>query len=330
MTTFQNVVPLLTGKSIYDLKEDGKFGNTTMDDFQFIWKDYEEKGYRTLFAEDAAHMSTFDYFKPGFVNYPTHYYNRPWSVAWWYAGSPRCMGGRSEPEAVMDYLTTFVDVYKSKPYFTFVFLSSLTHERQELSAEMDEVLSKFFTKALESNAFNNTIVFFFSDHGFRISRTRWTDIGMYEVLSPMLFISIPKWFSDKYKKIANNLRNNAYKLTTVYDIYETLRDILNFNVQEHSSVLRGESLFSNVSKTRNCTDVGVPESLCSCGHYIKIEDFSTIYAARNLSTEIVSKLNDLLKTQSKCERISLDKTISVYQRLGGTAIHFLAMHCRIC
>ncbi|XP_061164276.1 uncharacterized protein LOC133173301 [Saccostrea echinata] len=320
MTTFQNVVPVLTGKSIYELKEDGKFGNTTMDNFQFIWKDFEENGYRTLFAEDAAHMATFDYFKPGFQNYPAQFYNRPWSVAWWYAGSPRCMGGRSEPEAVMEYLTKFVDVYKSKPYFAFVFLSSLTHDRQELSAEMDEVMSKFFTKAYESNAFNNTMVFFFSDHGFRIGRTRWSNIGMYEVLSPMLFITVPKWFSDKYKKIDKNLRNNANKLTTVYDIHETLRDILNFNgrVEEHSSILRGESLFSDVSKTRNCTDVGVPESLCSCSHYINVKNFSTLYATRNLSTDIVSKLNDLLKNhQSVCERISLDKTISVYQEVSG-------------
>ncbi|XP_048776650.2 uncharacterized protein LOC125680888 [Ostrea edulis] len=324
MDTFMNVVPLLTGKSIYELKEDGKFGNTTMDDFHFIWKDYEENGYRTLYAEDAAYMSVFDYLKPGFRNFPTHFYNRPWSVAWWYANAPRCMGGRSEPEAIMEYMTQFVEVYQSKPYFSFAFLSSLTHDSQELSAEMDEIMSKFFNKALESNALNNTIVLFFADHGLRIGSTRWSDIGSYEVLSPMFFISTPGWFSKKYRTIDRNLRNNAYKLTTVYDIHETLRNILNFSgqVQNHSSPQRGESLFTDVFNTRNCTDVGIPLSMCTCSQYIEIKNFTSVYADHDLSAIIISKLNELVKDHTSiCAHLSLDKTISVFKAAYGKRQH---------
>jgi hypothetical protein len=315
MSTFPNLIPLLTGKSIYELKEDGKFENTVMDDFHFIWKDYEENGYRTLFAEDAAYMSVFDYLKPGFRNFPTHFFNRPWSVAWWHAKT-RCSGGRSEPEAIMEYMAKFVEVYRTKPYFALTFLSSLTHDSQALSAEMDEIMSKFFSKAIESNALNNTIVIFFADHGLRFGSIRWSDIGSYEVLSPVFLMSIPEWFSKKFRTIDTNLRNNAYKLTTVYDIHETLQNILNFNgqIQVRRSPQRGESLFSDVSNTRNCTGAGIPSSMCTCSRYKEIKNFTSLYTKRNLSGLIISKLNELLKDhKSVCENLALDKTISVFQ-----------------
>ncbi|XP_061163854.1 uncharacterized protein LOC133172999 [Saccostrea echinata] len=330
MDTFTNVVPLLTGSSIFELKKDGKFGSTPMDSFDFIWKEFEQNGYRTLYAEDAAWMAVFDYVKPGFKNFPTHFYNRPWSVAWESIHSA-CIGGRSEPEAIMEYMTKFVNVYKSKPYFAFAFITSLTHDSQELSAEADEIMSIFFHKAFETNAFNNTIVFFFGDHGLRYGATRSSDIGSYEVQSPMLYIIIPRWFSEKYKTIDNNLRNNANKLTTMYDLHATLRNILNFSgeILEYSFPQRGESLFSEVSDVRNCSDVGVPSSMCTCSQYEKLDNFSKIYAEHNLSAIVVTKLNNLLKNhQTICEHLTLDKTISVYKAASIKRLHVFKLTIR--
>lgn len=316
MDTFHNLVPMLAGKSLLELKKDGKFGNVPMDNFDFIWQEFEEEGYRTLFAEDAAWMAVFDYVKQGFRTFPTYFFNRPWSVAWESARTP-CMGGRSEPGAIMEYMTKFVDVYKNKPYLASVFITSLTHDSQTLSAELDEILSVFFNRAFESSAFNNTILFFYGDHGLRYSSTRSTDIGTHEVQSPMFFVTTPKWFSEKYRTIDDNLRRNTHKLTTLYDLHETLRNILNFNgeeVPQYSVHQRGESLFSEVSDTRNCSDVGVPESMCSCSQYKKVNNISLIYRKYNLSDIVVTKLNDLLKNHKAiCEHLTLDKTIIVYK-----------------
>lgn len=323
MDTFTNMVPMLVGKSIFELKKDGDFAKTPMDGFDFIWKDFEKNGYRTLYAEDAAWIALFDYFKPGFKTFPTHFFNRPWSVAWG-AANQRCMNGRSEPHAIMEYLTKFVDENKSKPYFAFTFLTSLTHDNLELAAELDEVVYKFFHDAYNSNAFNNTIVFFFSDHGLRYGAIRSSDIGSYEVQSPVMFIAFPKWFSEKYPTIMKNLKSNTRKLTTVYDVHETLRNILNFSghVIEYSSPERGESLFSDVSNTRNCSDVGVPDSMCTCSMYRKVVNFSPIVSKHNLSLTIVNKINKLLKGHmTLCETLSLYKTVSVYSANSTIKLH---------
>jgi hypothetical protein len=328
MDTFHNLVPMLTGKSLRELKKDEKFGNVPMDKFHYIWQDFEEEGYRTLFAEDAAWMAVFDYVKQGFRTFPTHYFNRPWSVAW-ESTHTNCLGGRSEPGAIMEYMGKFVDVYKTKPYFASVFITSLTHDSQTLSAELDEILSIFFDRAFESSAFNNTILFFYGDHGLRYGSTRSTDIGTHEVQSPVFFVVTPKWFSNKYRTIDDNLRRNTRKLTTLYDLHETLRNILNFNggeVPQYSVPQRGESLFSKISDTRNCSDVGVPESMCSCSQYKKVENTSLIYRKFDLSNIVVRKINDLLENHMTiCEQLTLDKTIIVYmdtskKRLQGFKI----------
>lgn len=145
-------------------------------------------------------------------------------------------------------------------------------KRNKVSHQLDEIVYKFFHDAYNSNAFNNTVVFFFSDHGLRYGAIRSSDIGSYEVQSPVMFIAFPTWFSEKYPTIMKNLKSNTRKLTTMYDVHETLRNILNFSgsVIEYSSPERGESLFSDVSNTRNCSDVGVPDSMCTCSLYRKV------------------------------------------------------------
>ncbi|CAG2176048.1 unnamed protein product, partial [Oppiella nova] len=77
--TFPNLTPLLTGHYVEDL------WNETMDEpfdyFPFIWKEYQRKGYRTLYMEDAPNMNTYNYGRRGFVDPPTDYYLRPYYLA---------------------------------------------------------------------------------------------------------------------------------------------------------------------------------------------------------------------------------------------------------
>ena len=79
-----------------------------------------------------------------------------------------------------------------------------------------------------------------------------------------------------------NLRKNARKLITMYDVHETLQNILNFNgrVIEYNSTRRGESLFSDVSDTRNFSDVGTSDSMCTCSQYTKVQNQSEILATQ--------------------------------------------------
>lgn len=45
MDMFINMVLMLVGKSIFELKKDGDFVKMLMDGFDFIWKDFEKSGY---------------------------------------------------------------------------------------------------------------------------------------------------------------------------------------------------------------------------------------------------------------------------------------------
>jgi hypothetical protein len=43
---------------------------------------------------------------------------------------------------------------------------------------------------------------------------------------PFAYISFPEWFERRYPDAVNNVRLNAHKLTSPYDLYETLKDLL--------------------------------------------------------------------------------------------------------
>lgn len=44
-------------------------------------QEYKKKGYKTLLAEDAPEIATFNYLKRGFDEPPTDYYLRPFGLA---------------------------------------------------------------------------------------------------------------------------------------------------------------------------------------------------------------------------------------------------------
>ena len=54
--------------------------STFHDHFPFIWNDYENLGYVTMYQEDDPSIAIFNYYKNGFRYSPTTFYGRPfWS-----------------------------------------------------------------------------------------------------------------------------------------------------------------------------------------------------------------------------------------------------------
>lgn len=76
--TYPNLIPLLTGLSANELDSACLSSNASIyfDNCHFIWDDFKHKGYGTLFAEDSAALSLFNYFKNGFEKQPTDHYFR--------------------------------------------------------------------------------------------------------------------------------------------------------------------------------------------------------------------------------------------------------------
>ncbi len=152
---------------------------------------------------------------------------------------------------------------------------------------------------------NNTLVMFGSDHGVRVGPYFRSFVGAYEARLPFTYLIFPKWFQEKYKSSMDNLRlNGAKRLTTNFDIYKTLKGILNRDysppslgtIDENSP---GINLLSAIPETRGCKEAGAPEHWCACGSYITIphDDPRAVKAGEVM----IKGLNAIIKmAQNKC------------------------------
>jgi hypothetical protein len=77
--TFPNLVPLMTGWNVEELKKIclRKDHKQPLDSCPFVWKLFAKQGFRTVYAEDCYTYSTFNFNKGGFRQQPTDYYARP-------------------------------------------------------------------------------------------------------------------------------------------------------------------------------------------------------------------------------------------------------------
>lgn len=117
--------------------------------------------------------------------------------------------------------------------------------------------------------------------------------GRLEERLPFFIISFPEWFRNKYPTAIDNLKQNAYnRLTTPFDVHETLFDIMHYKNQLAPNTLqireqsllnenetlheiltmykntkkykRGISLFLPIQSSRTCNDAGITPHWCTC------------------------------------------------------------------
>ncbi len=275
--TYVNLVPMFAGKFVEELPWD-ESSRKPFDEYNFIWKNFSAQGYRTLYAEDAPMIAIFNYAKEGFYKPPTDYYLRPFSLAMEDHGAiwrnnHDCVGPKLETEVVLDYVHDFMKTFKQKPFYAFSFITRLTHDNINKAGAADQPYFDMFTQLYNEGYFDNTVLLFFSDHGMRFGPIRKLYIGKLEERLPFMFIVFPKWFYKKYPDIAYNLRLNENRLTTPFDIYETLADLLKFEgtVKPASLSKRGLSLFSAIPGERTCEAAAILPHWCTCHQQKTIE-----------------------------------------------------------
>ena len=123
-----------------------------------------------------------------------------------------------------------------------------------------------------------------------------------------MFLVFPNWFLEKYPKYAKNLRTNINRLSTPFDIYETLYDILYFKDSLQNRPVyknRGVSLFREIPSHRTCDNAGILPHWCTCAQY-KILSTKEIIV-QNIGLYVVSEINkQLLEVIDVCEELHLD------------------------
>ena len=273
--TFPNLMAILSGMNLSQIHTICNPEKNYLDDCDIIWKRFRQRDYVTAYAEDESHLNTFSFLMKGFNNTPTDFYFRPYflaaetlNVVTHYLAS-YCTGPETSGERILDLIKDFVDVFSDKLKFGLFWMNTFSHNNINTASGMDDVFEKFLSYLMKSKVSENTVVVFFSDHGFRFGKIRYTYSGWLEERLPFIHIWVPKSFRAKYPESYNNLMCNAFKLTTPYDLYMTLQDILQrsdstYEVQSSLACPKCRSLFQRISENRSCDDAAISQHLCRC------------------------------------------------------------------
>lgn len=324
--TFPNLIPVLTGLDENELVNTCWPSNThRFDNCPFIWNDFKRKKYATAYAEDSAWMGIFNYVKRGFYEQPTDYF---WSVFNMIAEKEignqhamnvyRCVGGRQVYTTLLDYIKKFVSTMNNNfhPYFGFFWEVSVSHDYLNTPKWADGDFKRLFKFMNDSGGLEKTVLVFLSDHGIRWGGIRSTYQGRMEERLPFLYITIPKWYRETYTQAYANLRKNSRRLTTPFDLHETLKDLLDpfaltanyleerYETENAKNISRGQSLFGTISSKRTCEDAGISPHWCTCQQTSPVDKTDkTVLAAANFT---VAHINKLLKGYAQCANLTLD------------------------
>ncbi|GMR62360.1 hypothetical protein PMAYCL1PPCAC_32554 [Pristionchus mayeri] len=121
--TPQVFIPILTGGTEEELPLTRKrFDNASFVDdvYPFIWSNFSQAGYATLFAEDQSNLGMMNYRLKGFRRPPTDHYTRPYfkqNERMWRTNNVRRVGSDLQHKHWLRYARQFLEVYKGVPRF---------------------------------------------------------------------------------------------------------------------------------------------------------------------------------------------------------------------
>lgn len=320
--TFPNLVPLLTGRRVEgsdsfpaEITERPWLRHKKLyyDDYPIIWKNFSAKNYITMLAEDRPSINLFNYMARGFKGVPVDYYLRPFHVAmdesWIKANSTdMCFADKPRHVLQIDWFIRFMKRFSKFPTFSLTWFNELSHEYLNDIQVMDDDVLKMLKEIYENSHLNNTMFILMGDHGNRFDAIRQTFIGRLEDSLPFFSVTFPPWFLEKYPRIHKALKTNRKRLITVFDVHETLKNILDFKADDIKNDLnnRGLSLFSEIPANRTCDSAGILENYCACHEFRVLNTTSNLVI--KIAKSAVKHLNNiLLAYKDKCAHLYLSQ-----------------------
>lgn len=91
-------------------------------------------------------------------------------------------------------------------------------------------------------------------------------LGLLEERLPFYGLWFPSWFYKLYPHIERNIKRNKNILSSTFDAYETMKDVLdaNYNGTQRKISSRGQSQLYPLPKNRTCKAAGIPDHYCTC------------------------------------------------------------------
>lgn len=243
-------------------------------------------------------------------------------------GLAYCMGIQPQAEYLLLYNTDFIKRLHDRSYFNLFWLNSFSHNHLNLPMVMDRRIRRFLKNI--QPYLNSTIVLFFSDHGCRVGPIRKTYIGWLEERLPFMYFWIPPSFRANYPRKFFNLLANRNRLTSPFDVYATLQDILYGQVMQiPDGCLTCNTLFQKVKWDRSCEDAGISSHWCPCFNDEDKSISNNDQTVIEITKEVIQRINSFIirkfqfvKSSSRCAMLSFKKILSVRSRrlLGNTVL----------
>ena len=190
----------------------------------------------------------------------------------------------------------------------------MTHDRLNYARFCDAPYSQLMKRMKAKGDLDNSVLVFFSDHGLRFGSFAASEVGDKENNLPFLYVAFPKWFQRQFPELVANVRNNARKLTTHFDLRKTLLHLL--HLQTNNTAWKND--FGDGSQTayslmtdeipsgRSCEDAGIADAFCSCYTLKDVDTKSE--AAHHAGSAFVEQLNNALKNVSDiCVELKMEK-----------------------
>lgn len=322
-----NLIPVLMGLSHSEMKTIcWPDPLSTLDKCPHIWERFKDAGYFTALLEDTAKLSilNINHFKfPGFSYSPTDYYLYPFlqEVENTKAGNPYCLGSKFAFQVMLDYLVDLTTTLMSFRLFGMFWESSVTYKDRNNPMLLDYSYKTMIKKLYDSGYLNKTVLIVLSDHGAvygNMTKTKQGWKGLEERL-PLLHILPPPSFSKEYSSAYENLKENSQRLTTPFDVHDTLIDLLDVDainneelaIRSKTSQTRSYSLFLQIPGNRTCESASIADELCTCFN-TKTTKESNI-EAQQASEQLMTHVNGLISSYSICAKLNLEKIVQVLE-----------------
>ncbi|XP_060528603.1 uncharacterized protein LOC132703387 [Cylas formicarius] len=317
--TYPNMMAAMTGKDPNASMSIGNAKNTfPFEDIDFIWKHFKSRGYTTAYAEDWPLVSTFNFVGPGFLRPPTDYYPRAYFVAQStlpekvFCGLPQCYGPQHVGLGMIKLIEDFTSAIKNRAGgFGLFWSNSFSHSDLNCPKNLDKPYLRLFERLKRNGVLRDTVVIFFSDHGFRFGEIVETTTGWLENRLPFLYIWLPSAFRTRHPKQYRNLVANARALTSPYDLHMTLKHILALHDPTYSMLPSPgcadcKSLLEEINPARTCSDAGIPPYWCSCSKYIAMPTDDIV--ATRAAVFCVDDINRSVEG-TNCSQYTLGRTL---------------------
>lgn len=257
----------------------------------------------------------FNYRLHGFKEPPTDHFTRYfWEAA--RLTSRHCVHSKPQHQIHFDYIKSYFEAYRQQPKFGLFFQTDISHNNLESIYHCASDFHALLRGLSEGNLLNDTLLIVMSDHGFRYGNTRATMQGKLEERLPLMSLTFPKWFLEQHPDLIHNLKENSNIVTSPFDLYATFKHILSYP-QSPVNFTRGESLLSNINRSRDCEEAGVAEHYCPCVQWKEIDTRAD--HVRRAAQAVVDHVNNLTASDllglSLCSRLQLHEILSAYQKL---------------